>query len=528
MIEENEYVKETRLPRIVETWRDSSLTYSRFNDIPAMLGYYALLGDIVKHFVEIPYKNTTTDTRIHWVNIQTARSGKTTLVNYVLKPIAEEVYKEIKRDEKEFNNKILKLSDYTTAALIGSYRDNKEVFVEDEERRNKIFFDEVARLGNLLGDATANPPIAGEITQEEHNKGVLKAEATRFKQSKRWIEQYGPLHGEGLWFADEFEHSGIFKTTAHKEGMHNLFQDTMNNFHTGSNKHEKILAGKVGINDEPLVIALDSKFTIMGFTYPPSGLLKTIAEKGVLQRMILFIWNVPNETLENMRGDVIGGFGTIAEQRGPPLHLSKGIVEIYKQVKRRFNDNGKDRQSTVKISSSATDALKLEHRNFLKYIEHLNPSIYDVVRLFEMNLMEYIGKLAVLNCISMAPSIVKEEDKFIVQAQHVRQGAYIIRKCYIGLIEWLENSLKLTKQSITGTPMFKQFQQAYEVAINKANPQDKLEGGHVWKKLLLQEASKISGHSYVWTNKNFNKLNKEDMFETISKGKTRYVKPKEA
>lgn len=184
MIEENEYVKETRLPRIVETWKTTSLTYSRHNDIPAMLGYYALLGDIVKHFVEIPYKNTTTDTRIHWADIQTARSGKTTLINYVLKPIAEEVYKEIKREEKGFDNKILKLSDYTTAALIGSYRDNKEVFIEDEERRNKIFSDEVARLDNLLGDAVANPPIAAQITQVEYNKGVLKAEATRFKHQK--------------------------------------------------------------------------------------------------------------------------------------------------------------------------------------------------------------------------------------------------------------------------------------------------------------------------------------------------------
>ena len=78
--------------------------------------------------VEIPFENTTVDTRIHFADIQTARSGKSTLINYVLKPVTEIIYEEL-----EIDNEVLSVIDYTTPSLIGSHIENKK-FDENAEQ----------------------------------------------------------------------------------------------------------------------------------------------------------------------------------------------------------------------------------------------------------------------------------------------------------------------------------------------------------------------------------------------------------
>ena len=65
-------------------------------------------------------------------------------------------------------------------------------------------------------------------------------------------------------------------------------------------------------------------------------MLKTVAQKGILQRFLPYIWTVPDDIVTNMRKEVIKGFGTRAETQGPPLHLTKGILDIYRLLKRRF------------------------------------------------------------------------------------------------------------------------------------------------------------------------------------------------
>ena len=225
-----------------------------------------------------------------------------------------------------------------------------------------------------------------------------------------------------------------------------------------------------------------------------------------------------------MRKEVIRGFGTRAETKGPPLHLKQGILEIYKLLKRRHESVGKDKDNTVVYSASTKDVLDMEYDNILRYIDNLRPEIRNVVRLFEMNLLEYMGKLAVLSTIAMAPSISREEDRFIVHSQNIRQGAYIVRKCYTALVSWLEDAMKENRKIFKEKSNFKEFQQAYQLALDRAKPQETMTGGYVWKKNVLAEASKILKVSPASTYRKFEKIS--EFFSTTKKGKQAYIRLK--
>ena len=504
---EQEEVREIDLPAIVRNWEKVATSYSRYNNIPAIIGFYSLLGDLAKNMVEIPFGPTSTDTRVHFCWIQTARTGKTTLISYVLSPVAKEIYKELE-DDPYVKSKVLNFADYTTAALVGTYFENKK-FVEDPEKIQQIFNDEETKLATQLGNE--------EITQAEYLKKLNEAEELRDLAKERWIIEYGPIHGQGLWFADEFEGSGVFKDKSHKENMNIVFQTLMNNFHNGSNIYPRILTGKP-------TIFLDSRYTIIACTFPPEYMLKTVAEKGILQRFLPYIWTVPDDIVTSMRKEVIRGFGTRAETKGPPLHLKQGILEIYKLLKRRFESVDKDRDKTIVYSASAKDVLDMEYDNILRYIDNLRPEIRNVVRLFEMNLLEYMGKLAVLSTIAMAPSISREEDRFIVHSQNIRQGAYIVRKCYTALVSWLEDAMKENRKIFKEKSNFKEFQQAYQLALDRAKPQETMAGGYVWKKNVLAEASKILKVSPASTYRKFEKIS--EFFSTTKKGKQAYIRLK--
>ena len=505
---EQEEVREIDLPAVVRNWEKVATSYSRYNNIPAIIGFYSLLGDLAKNMVEIPFGPTSTDTRVHFCWIQTARTGKTTLISYVLNPVAKEIFKELE-DDPYVESKVLNFADYTTAALVGTYYENKK-FVEDPEKILQIFNDEETKLSTLLDD--------GDITQAEYLTKLEEAEKLRDLAKERWIIEYGPIHGQGLWFADEFEGSGVFKDKSHKENMNIVFQTLMNNFHNGSNIYHRILTGKP-------TIPLDSRYTIIACTFPPEYMLKTVAQKGILQRFLPYIWTVPDDIVTSMRKEVIRGFGTRAETQGPPLHLTKGILDIYRLLKRRFESVGKDRDKTIVYSASAKDVLDMEYDAVLRYIDNLRPEIRNVVRLFEMNLLEYMGKLAVLSTIAMAPSISKEEDRYIVHSQNVRQGANIVRKCYTALVSWLEEAIKQDKKVFAEKSFFKEFQQAYQVALTRAKPQETIDGGYVWKQLFRQVAEEIMQCSQDTVYKRMNKISQ--LFEIKKKGRQAYLKPKE-
>ena len=199
--------EEIKLPTIVQNWERVSVSYSRHNNIPAIITFYSLLGDLVKNFVEVPWGETSTDTRIHFCWIQTARSGKTTLIMYVLNPVAKRIYEELKDDPYISDATVLNFADYNTASLVGSHilnvdADGRSQFDSNAEQN---YTDEVLRLT----EADMHPDDRAMLLEVARN--------TLERTKDRWLIEKGPIDGQGVWIADEFEGSGVFKEKNHKE-----------------------------------------------------------------------------------------------------------------------------------------------------------------------------------------------------------------------------------------------------------------------------------------------------------------------
>jgi len=89
----NELTKEAReaielrevvsLPKIVLDWTEEVKQYSMFNDYPAQMSFFVILGQILKNDVRIRAAGAPLDPRIHFCWIQTARSGKTTMWDFL-------------------------------------------------------------------------------------------------------------------------------------------------------------------------------------------------------------------------------------------------------------------------------------------------------------------------------------------------------------------------------------------------------------------------------------------------------------
>ena len=94
----------------------------------------------------------------------------------------------------------------------------------------------------------------------------------------------------------------------------------------------------------------------------------------------------------------------------------------------------------------------------------------------------------------------------IVHSQNIRQGAYIVRKCYTALVSWLEDAMKENRKIFKEKSNFKEFQQAYQLALDRAKPQETMTGGYVLKKNVLAEASKILKVSPASTYRKFEKI----------------------
>ena len=72
------------LPDDVKRWVDVVGQYSLHNEYPATMGYFVTLGQILKDSVRIPIGRLALDPRIHFCWIQSARSGKTTMFDFLM------------------------------------------------------------------------------------------------------------------------------------------------------------------------------------------------------------------------------------------------------------------------------------------------------------------------------------------------------------------------------------------------------------------------------------------------------------
>ena len=172
VLEENQLVSEQDLPSIVRNWEKVCTTYSRYNNIPAIISYYTLLGDLVKNLIEIPFGATTTDTRVHFCWIQTARTGKTTLLHNVLTGVSKSIYEQLEADEY-VNSKVVNFADYNTASLVGSHTENKR-FNEDALQ---IYNRDIQTIEENI-----------VMTIDERATAMQLAVETRDRTSERWTK----------------------------------------------------------------------------------------------------------------------------------------------------------------------------------------------------------------------------------------------------------------------------------------------------------------------------------------------------
>ncbi len=460
-----EEVTKVTLPAVAVSYTADAVKASNYNYTPATLSFFCMVGQLVKDMIAIPSGANIDDTRLQFLWLQTSGTGKSTLTNWYL-PIVKEAFRLVnEKHGTEFD--LFDITDYTDAALIGSFEEQREE-VEDEDGRTRTV------------DVVVQVP--------------------------------GQLDGEGLAVWDEFEYSGIFKQSQHKENAIVYLNTFMNTLHGET----WIISKKLKKGDEP--IECRCKRSIYATSYIPKTLTSVITEKGVLQRLLTFIWEVPQDIQKNMRRQLISDFGTITEREAPKLKYATALAKIYDAVKERYDEVGQDPMKVIRISPRAKDALLRECILMEQYIEHSRPEVFTAVETFINRILKHIQKLAVLCAVAEAPSISDKSKRFIVTAKNVEQAAYLVRQCYKSLVSWLDEALRVERQAVAEQANIGVFKGIY-------NKMDKTEGW-VHKALLLQEVRKHTKKSqttiYNWWKKGI-----EEHFEEKRIDKSAYIKLKE-
>ena len=467
MYEESVAAFSESLPAVVREFQKSAVEVSHMNGIPAAVSFFVLLGQISKDFVYIANGRNVEDTRVHFGWIQTSGTGKSTLWNFV-GPVAEGVHARINSDGKhpnmvwrDFNHPTIfdtfSLTDYTDAVLIGKF--NKEL---DDE---------------------------GEV---------------------EWLRIPGQLEGSGLAHWDEFEYSGIFKQTSHNEKSIVYLNTLMNT-----------LAGESWVNTKALssfdneVMHCFSQRSVLAMTYPPDNLSDVIANKGVLQRMLLYVWNVPEDIQRKMRREQIAKAGTIEEVNQPIEKYVNALFKIYKLLQEQFYSKGSNPLETVTYSPGFNDALHLELDNMEAFIGNTNGEVRKVAQNFTTRLMKILMKMSVLCSIAEANSIRDKSKRFVVQPRNVRQAASIVRQCYSTLVDWLEQGLRVKRRAIAEKSMFPAFVHVY-------GEMKKDDDGFVSKKDLLLGVQNHAQKSQPSVYNYFRKI--QHKFKTDKQGRSVYVK----
>jgi hypothetical protein len=432
ILETNAGVFSEALPRIVREFQSSAVEVSHYNDIPAGICFFNILGQIVKDFITIPNGRNHEDTRIHFCWVQTSGTGKSTMWNFV-GPVAEKTF-----------------------GMINS-ANNHPPFVRNNLPMNRIF--------NTFGvtDYTDSVLIGG------YDKEMNDDDEVEF------VRRPGVLEGNGLAHWDEFEYSGIFKQSQHKENSI-VYLNTLMNSLAG----ESWIISKALTSFGGMIMECFCERSVLAMTYPPNNLNDVMAEKGVLQRMLLYVWEVPEFIQHKMRLEQIEKAGTIEEVNQPIDKYANAIYKIYELTRERFNDVGGDPLKTMRYTEDFNQVLKLEYESMRMYLHNTRPDVAKIAGNFTTRLMKILYKMSVLCSVASAPSIKNKDQQFVVTGHNVRQAATIVRQCYMTLVDWLERSLRAKRKSIAENSLESVFIDVY----NKMKKDDE---GFVNKTTLLTE-----------------------------------------
>jgi len=482
--ENNNAAFKEALPAAVRAFQETAVKYSHYNEIPAGIAFYNILGQIVKDFIHIPSKYTTEDTRIHFCWIQTSGTGKSTLWNFV-GPVSMNVFRKINDTGKH-------------PPLVIDNTDDEEMVVPDKTALRKF--------NNFSLTDYTDPVLVGKFKEE-----FEKDEDGKHTGEMSWQRIAGELEGCGLAHWDEFEYSGVFKPSNHQEKTIVYLNTIMNSLCGNSWVIKKSLS-----QYDNKRINCFSERSVFAMTYPPKNLSNVIAEKGVLQRMLLYVHEVPKSVQDKMRRTQIRTFGKKVEKTVMPIEeLGERLFKIYNATKERFNEVGGDPTEVMKFSQDFEDVLLLEYDNMLRYLFNTRPEVEEIASNFTTRLLKILGKMSVLCSVASAPSITNKDHKFLVTGYNVRQAATLIRHSYMTLVDWLERSLKIQKRSIAKKTEVEVFLEAF-----KATKKD--EEGFVSKSKFLNAVCKKSNKSKSQIYRLFKEI--EHRFEEKKIGVAVYIK----
>ncbi len=453
------------LPKVVEQYVKSAADVSKYNEIPAAIGFFVILGQLCKDMVSIPSGRRIDDTRIQFIWMQTSGTGKTEMYNF-FGPVANETFRII--NEKYLAGyDVFSVDDTTDAALIGSMKLEREQ-VEDED-------------GN-----------------------------TSWQEIPIQID--GGFEGSGLVAYDEFEYSGVFKQTQHKENVIMYLNKFMNTLH-GENW---IIRKKLRDGD---IIECKCQRSIYATTYIPKTLTNVIAEKGVIQRTLIYIKEVPQEVQDELREKILDEVGTIKPMKAPIQKFAQNFVIIYDTLKEHYDETGKDAIRTITFGKGYNDALKNESIKMRNYVANSRPEVFEIAGNFITRLNQTMTRLSVLCCIAEAPNIKDRSKRFIVTERHARQASLLIRQCYKSLVSWLDVALKVKTHALHERVDINAFRDAYKGLRKKGDE------GWVNKTLLLSRVREETKKGQTTVYNNFKKIS--SMFETKKIGVRTYLKVKE-
>ena len=465
------------LPSIIERFYQSASEVSLRNEIPAAISGFVLLGSICKDFVRIPNGRNVEDSRIHLCWVQTSGTGKSTLWNFV-GPVAEKTFEKInanrpnhpsltRKDGVEMPRKydIFGVTDYTDSVLIGKWKQFKNDDGEDEMKR-----------------------------------------------------QAGILEGSGLAHWDEFEYSGIFKQSQHKEQSIVYLNTLMNSLAGKSWVISKALDSMEGME-----MNCYSERSVIAMTYPPKNLNDVMAEKGVLQRMLLYVWEVPFHTQHQMRLEQLQKAGTIEDVHAPIDKFADGFYKIYQMVRERWNDVGQDPMKTLTFHESFRPSLLLEYNRLNKELMNCPPHVAEIASNFTTRLMQTMIKLSALCCIGESADIVKPEERFIVRGEHVQASGKIVQNCYSQLVGWLERSLRAKRKQMHEKSFETTFISVYEdIKAGKFTNIKGDEAGFVNKNLYLTQVRAKAKISRAQIYRHYDVV--RHRYEEIKEGRSWYVR----
>lgn len=471
---DTERIEKTELPACVIRWEEVVTEFSLYNNYPAIMSFYVTLGQVLKDMVRVPIGRLALDPRIHYTWVQTARSGKTTMFDF-LSPVWARLFQ------------LLNEHPLTRDPPRGPLTDVKEFTLNNPDA-----FTDQALLGTKKFDVK-NP----DWVRGEENLDINGDPIPEFID----LDIPGALFGSGIIAFDEFEHSGIFKETQHKQDTVMMFQKFMNRLDSDTHLIKKRLTewGKD--------LVVDCQRSLWATTLPPEGLEKVILTKGVFQRMWLYVREVPESLKEQMEeeyldqvGEIIGGDdGAEIFQ----IEFSEMIYDIYLWVERRLAEVG-DKRKVVVFSSDAKNRLKVIWRGMRKYMQSFPDHIFAALNTFLMNTINNMCIAATLCAIA--------ERSTTVELRHIDQARILTDTSFDSITTWFSDTLKKSPRRV-------KEQTKEGIVLRIYEESNKKQGNWVPKTQLISNYMKRTGKARatfyrVWSDV-------EHLFETRNVGNNR-------